>query len=299
MKPSSILPRLACALLSSAAVHAHAAGTSAQTQHPIVLVHGMLQYDRLLGTDNFFAIPAALRSAGAKVYVASLSPIATDDVRGEQLLLQLRQWAAAGGHTRFNLIGHSQGGTTSRYAAGTAPSLVASVTTIGTPHYLNGHGNVIKLFSLGKAQPELFDSLGRFVSWLSGHPDLPISTADVIAQFENESRTFNARFPHGQPSTPCGSGQVSVNNVRYYSATGNKAKTNLLDLTDLIHAETSEPSDGFMPVCTTHWGQVIRDTYPWNHYDEINQLFGLIGIGAPDPTSFYVQQANRLKLLGL
>lgn len=294
------LRHLGLALVTALGVaSAHAADTQAQTRYPIVLVHGMLQYDSLLTTDNFYAVPAALRASGAKVYVATLSTINSDAVRGEQLLQQLRQWAAAGGHQRFNLIGHSQGGTTSRYVAGVAPGLVASVTTIGTPHYLDGNGNVMKLVSLAQSNPDVFNSVGKLINWLTGHPNEPIDTAAAIAQYENESKAFNSRFPQGQPTSPCGAGAGIVNGIRYYSATGNVAKTNLLDITDLLHGETVEPSDGFMPVCTTHWGQVIRDTYPWNHYDEINQLFGLIGIGAPDPVSFYVQQANRLKLLGL
>ncbi|MGC4062739.1 MAG: triacylglycerol lipase, partial [Aquabacterium sp.] len=270
----------------------------AQTRYPIVLVHGMLQYDALLGTDNFYGVPAALRASGAKVYVATLSTINSDAVRGEQLLQQLRQWAAADGHKRSNLIGHSQGGTTSRYVAGVAPDLVASVTTIGTPALPRWPRQRDEAGEPGPSNPEVFNSVGKLINWLTGRPNEPIDTAAAIAQYENESKALN-RFPQGQPTSPCGTGAGLVNGIRYYSATGNVAKTNVLDITDLLHSETVEPSDGFMPVCTTHWGQVIRDTYPWNHYDEINQLFGLIGIGAPDPVSFYVQQANRLKLLGL
>jgi len=286
-------------LLTLAGTSAQAANTTAQTRHPIVLVHGMLQFDTLFGVENFSAVPQALRAAGATVLVASMSTINDDTVRGEQLLKQLRQWSAANGYTRFNLIGHSQGGTTSRYVAGVAPTLVASVTTLGTPHYLDGTGNVMNLVALGQAQPGLMNSLGTLISWLTGHPSQPIDTTAALAQFGSQSQVFNDRFPAGRPTTVCGTGAASVNGVRYYSATGNKVKTNALDLTDVLHADGSTPSDGFMPVCTTHWGQVLRDDYPWNHYDEINQLFGLIGAGAPDPTSFYVQQANRLKLQGL
>ncbi|RZI80910.1 MAG: triacylglycerol lipase [Rubrivivax sp.] len=288
---------LAFAMLSGA--HAQAADTSGQTRHPIVLVHGMLQFDTLLGLKNFYGIQEALRASGATVLVASVSTINDDAVRGEQLLQQLRQWSAAGGHTRFNLIGHSQGGTTSRYVAGVAPGLVASVTTIGTPHYLDGTGNVMNLVTLGEAHADLFNSLGGLLSWLTGHPEQPIDTQAALTQYANQSKAFNDRFPAGRPTTPCGQGAVSANGVRYYSATGNKIKTNALDPVDLIHAASTTPSDGFMAVCTTHWGQVLRDDYPWNHYDEINQVMGLIGLGAPDPTSLYVQQANRLKLLGL
>jgi triacylglycerol lipase len=44
---------------------------------------------------------------------------------------------------------------------------------------------------------------------------------------------------------------------------------------------------------------VIRDDYPWNHLDEINQVLGLIGPFAPHPVALYVAHANRLKLAGL
>lgn len=291
---------MAATLGTHTAQAATAADTTARTQYPIVLAHGMLGYDDLFGANHFYRIPEALRAAGATVYIASMSAVNDDATRGEQLVRQLRQWAAAGGHTRFNLIGHSQGGTTSRYVAGTVPTLVASVTTIGTPHTVSGTGNVANLLELGQANPDLFDTLANLVTWLTGHPDNPNDTRAAIAEYSDQLAAFNQRFPDGRPSSACGSGEVSVRGVRYYSATGNAIKTNAWDPVDLLHADDpATASDGFMPVCDTHWGQVIRDTYPWNHFDEINELFGLIGKGAPDPTSFYVQQANRLKLLGL
>jgi triacylglycerol lipase len=44
---------------------------------------------------------------------------------------------------------------------------------------------------------------------------------------------------------------------------------------------------------------VVRDDYPWNHLDEVNQAFGLRGLFSPDPVAMYRAQANRLKSLGL
>lgn len=302
--PLRRLAGAACLALCTLAPHASQAqntspdATQARTRHPIVLVHGLLGYDALLGADHFYRIPAALRAGGATVYVAALSSVNDDQARGEQLLRQLKEWAAAGGHTRFNLIGHSQGGTTSRYVAGVAPSLVASVTSIGTPHRIEG-GNVVNLMAIAQAAPGVVKTLGDLVNWLSGHPANPNDARAVTAQYADQMAAFNQRFPAGQPATPCGEGATSVNGVQYYSATGNRVKTHAWDPTDLIHAEGDTPSDGFMPVCTTHWGRVIRDDYPWNHFDETNQFMGLIGKGAPSPTSFYVQQANRLKLQGL
>ena len=57
-------------------------------------------------------------------------------------------------------------------------------------------------------------------------------------------------------------------------------------------------TDGLVPVCAAHWGKVVRDDFPWNHLDEVNQVLGLRGSG-PDPVAFYVSQANRLKGKGL
>lgn len=139
--PSNTLSAVAVAatLLCGAASTAHAGlftpkPTEAQTRYPLVLVHGLMGFDDILGLDYFYQIPADLSKNGATVLVAKVSAVNDNDVRGEQLLKQLKEWQAAKGYTKFNLIGHSQGGPTARYAAGIAPGLIASVTTVGSPH---------------------------------------------------------------------------------------------------------------------------------------------------------------------
>jgi triacylglycerol lipase len=92
--------------------------------------------------------------------------------------------------------------------------------------------------------------------------------------------------------------------VRYYSASGTSVLTNLLDLSDPLLGLTAlyfggESNDGLVSRCSSHWGTVLRDDYPWNHLDEVNQMFGLRGWFTPDPVAFYRTQANRLKIAGL
>ncbi|MBU9223510.1 esterase/lipase family protein [Burkholderia multivorans] len=110
----------------------------AATRYPIVLVHGLTGTDKFAGVlEYWYGIQEDLQRHGATVYVANLSGFQSDDGpngRGEQLLAYVKQVLAATGATKVNLIGHSQGGLTSRYVAAVAPDLVASVTTIGTPH---------------------------------------------------------------------------------------------------------------------------------------------------------------------
>ncbi len=274
------------------------AAASTQTRHPIVLVHGLMGWDAILGYDYWYGIPTALRKGGATVLVAKVSAVHDNNVRGEQLLAQLQQWAAAKGYRKFNLIGHSQGGPTARYVAGVAPELVASVTTVGSPHVIDATNPDPVLQQL-LADPKTVASVGKFIDTLSGSPTLP-QDPEALKAWATDTARFNSAFPAGVPLQPCRSGpELAGNGVRYYSVAGVGVKTNAWDPVDALFKAGPEPSDGLVTVCAAHWGKMLRADYPWNHMDQINQVFGLIGKGAPDPVAFYVGQAGRLKALGL
>jgi triacylglycerol lipase len=276
---------------------AQAAATYAATKYPIVLVHGFMGFKDIFGVDYFYQVPAALRQNGAKVYVAALSEVNASSVRGEQLLQQMKQWAAADGVKKFNLIGHSQGGPTSRYVAGVAPDMVASVTTMASPTVItDAQAANSNIESFVANYGSLVEFAGSFVAWISGHASLP---QDVTAlRIKDELDDYATRFPAGLPASYCGQGANLVGGIYYFSASGQGVKTNAWDISDVAMQQTDEPSDGAVIACAAHLGKVIRDDYPWNHIDEMNHVFGLIGKGAPDPVQFYVTQANRLKTLG-
>ncbi|WP_176113468.1 triacylglycerol lipase [Burkholderia cepacia] len=133
----------ATAVMTLATTHAAMAATApaagyAATRYPIILVHGLSGTDKYAGVlEYWYGIQEDLQQNGATVYVANLSGFQSDDGpngRGEQLLAYVKTVLAATGATKVNLVGHSQGGLSSRYVAAVAPDLVASVTTIGTPH---------------------------------------------------------------------------------------------------------------------------------------------------------------------
>jgi triacylglycerol lipase len=86
-------------------LHGAHAGTYTQTRYPIVLVHGLFGFDSALGVDYFYGIPEALRRDGAKVYVAQVSAANSTEVRGEQLLAQVKNILALTGASKVNLIG--------------------------------------------------------------------------------------------------------------------------------------------------------------------------------------------------
>lgn len=290
---------LAAASMLAPAAHAAPATTYAKTKYPIVLVHGFMGFQSILGVDYFYQVPADLRANGATVYVAAVSQVNSSAARGEQLLQQMRQWAARDGIKKFNLIGHSQGGPTARYVAGVAPDLVASITTVASPTVF-AEGDVSSgINTLLTQYADVTSFVGSFIAWISGHSGLPQDPAAAQA-IAAELADFAVRFPAGVPATYCGQGKEFENGMYLYSVTGNKPKTNALDISDALMTESSTtPSDGLVGVCSSHFGKVLRDNYPWNHFDEMNHVFGLLGAGAPDPVAFYRSQVNRLKLLGL
>lgn len=308
------IPALAAviALIWTAALGAsaaHAAGTGyTQTRYPIVLAHGLFGFDAIGPADYFFGVAGALRRDGAEVYTTQQSAANSSEARGEQLLAELKRLKAAHGHQKFNLVGHSHGGHTIRYVAAVAPELVASVTTIGAPH--QGSAVADTLYAVTQATGTtplaagIANALASIISTISGAPRLPQNTEAALKSLSSAgSKAFNQRFPAGAPTSNCGSGAAVVNGVRYYSAGGTSVVTNPLDA-DSALAITSvlflgKANDGVVERCSSRWGTVLRDNYPWNHLDQVNQTFGLRGWFTPDPVAFYRTQANRLKNAGL
>ncbi|MCH2242541.1 MAG: triacylglycerol lipase [Aquabacterium sp.] len=288
----------------AAAPAAHA-DTYAKTKYPIVLVHGFIGFDNILGINYFYGVPDALRDGGATVYIAQVSPSQTTEYRGEQLLQQMKQWATKDGVKKFNLIGHSHGGPTTRYVAGVAPSMVASVSTVAGTH----QGSKVADSILANTTPGGgFDQLATaglaLINWLAGGSSQSVDDTALLVALNALStpgaQAFNKKFPAGAPTKACGTGASSVGGIRYYSASGTSVRTNGWDISDDILAGTAsyfgtEENDGLVSRCSSRWGSVIKDNYPWNHLDEINQVLGTIGSGAPDPKQFYRQHANRLK----
>jgi triacylglycerol lipase len=280
-----------------------------KTRYPIVLVHGLLGFDSLLGVyDYWYGIPSELRAGGAKLFVASVSQNNYTAVRGEQLVDELEHLRAVYGYTKFNLIGHSHGGPTIRYAASVRPDLVASATSVAGPH----KGSKVA-DALGATLPPgsplrplvagFVDALGTFIGWLSGSSNPQDAIGALTSLSSAGAAQFNALHPQGLPTTSCGQGAAVVGGVRYYSFSGTSPLTNVFDPSDVLMGAGSlffsEANDGLVGRCSSHLGVVIRDDYGWNHLDEVNQVFGVRGLFASSPASVYRSHANRLKNAGL
>lgn len=322
-------------LISSSAVAfclmaapAHA-DTSGETKYPVVLVHGLSGFDSALA-DYFYGVTGALGSVGAlEVYTPQITGYETSEVRGEELLSYLEELRAVTGVQKFNLIGHSQGGIDSRYVASVRPDLVASVTSVGSPHFGSDTADLIKDSPLEGVTLSIGNAVGAFLAAITGDSSQQSNAMGSLEALNSADATiFNAKYPEGlrqgvcqkTPSYNAGSwwwpnwvndysvndGDHHVNGVAYYSWAGtyNPAfDSNVLDLADGLLSVTywtiGESNDGVVGRCSTHLGKVIRDDYTMNHADEINGMFGLRGLWSANPLQLYKEHARRLKSAGL
>jgi triacylglycerol lipase len=273
------------------------------------LAHGLAGFDQLFGVlDYWYGIEGALEDGGAKVFVTSVAPLNTPQARGEQLIDQIETIVAITGKPKVNLIGHSQGGLDIRYVLAVRPDLVASVTTVGSPHkgadladflvanFANGGFSQAVLSGLGNA-------LGTILGLLGGNSNPNDAIGALRALTSASMATFNAQYPAGVPTTACGNGATAAGSIKLYSWGGTGVLTNALDISDPALGVSSlfynESNDGLVERCSSRFGAVIRDNYFMNHLDEVNQVIGLVSIFESNPTTVFRAHANRLKNAGL
>jgi len=280
-----------------------------KTKYPIVLAHGAAGFDELFGVlDYWYGIPSALSDGGARVFVTTVSQLNATEVRGEQLIDQIETIVAITGKPKVNLIGHSHGGLDIRYVASVRPDLVASVTSVGSPHKGADLADVLDASIEGGSVAEgilafFADAFATVLGLLSGTQNPQDSLAALGSLTSAGAAAFNAQHPQSVPGTACGEGAAVVNGVRYYSWSGTGVLTNALDLFDwglgLTSLFYSEANDGLVGRCSSHLGDVIRDNYFMNHLDEVNQILGLVSLFESNPKTVFRAHANRLKNAGL
>lgn len=295
-------------------VNSKVSSSYAKTQYPVVFSHGMSGFITVgtndFGLDYFYQILPDLARNGANVWATRVSPFNSSEIRGEQLLQQVKEITAITGANKVNLIGHSHGGPTIRYVAGVAPELVASLTGVGAPNAGSPVADLIlKAEGTGIEGPlvGLINFVSKAVTWAQGL-DPKSFPHDALAGGKSltlaGSAKFNSQFPLGMPSQTCAEGKAFENGIYNYSFTGIGGVTNILDLDSALKVTSllidgGKENDGLVSRCSAKFGKTIRDNYNWNHLDEVNQVLGLKALFAPDPVDVYRQHVNRLKLQGL
>jgi triacylglycerol lipase len=289
--------------------------------YPIVLAHGFFGFDDFAGidfVDYFYGVHVHLAARGERhVFAPPVDPFNDSTARGAQLAAHVERILADTGRARVDLIGHSQGGLDARVVAATRPDLVASVTTIGTPHRGSG---LIDIMLGAVADPrarDLADALTRLV----GAPvwDAIDARTSIFAALEQLSTAgmepFNARYRDAP-------------GVAYYSLTG---RTDLhdggevcrvpdappfiarlageRDLVDPLFALIEPvvdggltdpyPNDGVVRAADARHGRFLG-CIPADHLDEVGHLLGdAPGLGnAFDHRTFYADLVAWLRVQG-
>lgn len=282
--------------------------TYTKTKYPMVFAPGVLGFEKLVGfVDYWYQIPAGLTYSGGKVYTTSASALNSSEARGEQMLAQVQTILAISGSAKVNLIGHSHGGFSIRYVADAIPTKVASLTLVHSPAKGSPVADlVVGVVPAGTTQTFLGDisnAVMGIIDYLAGtnHPEDSLAALGSLTT--PGAATFNALHPNGLPTTACGEGAYTANGIKNYSWSGTSSFTNVVDPLDYFFGITglagTEANDGLVGKCSSHFGKVLRDDYPWNHADAINHTFGVQGLFAPNPVDVFREHANRLKNAGV
>lgn len=105
------------------------------TRYPLLLVHGVFFRDSRY-VNYWGRIPKELEKNGAVIYYGNHQSAAPVSGSAQELDRRIRQIVAETGCEKVNIIAHSKGGLDSRFALAKlgTDSMVASLTTINTPH---------------------------------------------------------------------------------------------------------------------------------------------------------------------
>ncbi len=175
----------------------------------------MFGFDSLAGVDYWYGIAEDLRRYGADVYTTQVPALDSTVARGEALLSQIQAIAAV--HGKVNLIGHSHGGPTARYIARVRPDLVASVTSVGSPHTGSPVADLIYGSPAEGLAASLGNALAGLIDLLSGGGYNQDMRASLYSLTTEGSAEFNRFAPAGMPSSSCSEGAYSANGIRFYS----------------------------------------------------------------------------------
>ncbi|MBK6638798.1 MAG: triacylglycerol lipase [Rhodocyclaceae bacterium] len=335
MKPvlrNSVLALTACFSLGQPAF---AETGYTKTKYPILLVHGLFGFDNILGADYFYGVRDTLAREGAVVFQTSVSATQSNEVRGEQLVTELKRLKAQLGNSptiKFNLIGHSQGSPTARYAAAKVPELVASVTSVGGVNRGAKIADVVRgTIAPGSVSESVANAASAALTKVLGvaaGTDLSQSGVAALNSLTTAGSAVTTKIaPDGVPTPACPStyslndlltgttpaftwnsgnaagSHISKKGIHYYSWIGISTVTNVLDPVDggvgvvsLVYGK--ELSDGIVGACSQVLGKVVG-AYKMNHLDEVNMSFGLTHLFEVNPKTVYRKHVNFLKGKGL
>jgi len=240
----------------------------------IVLVHGILGFDRIGPINYFNGIAEHLRLRfGASVYAPALDPTAGTEIRSGMLRQKIGDALSKGlldATQPIHIIAHSMGGLDARrmisqdpmIQSGGVSATVQTLATIGTPHRGSPIADLVAgeyvpkvpvlAPVLAAAQMALGNVLEHFQISLQGLNDLTTRAC----------RDFNPKFPDHA-------------GVKYLSYAGGGRRGVFptsgffLPYYEFIRLGDGEVSDGVVAVSSAQWTGFDPNLWPADHAEEI------------------------------
>jgi triacylglycerol lipase len=276
---------------------------TAYTRYPTVLFHGFGGAESFGDLAYFNGVREALEPQGYALHSPSVSPFATTEARALEWELHLESLLEQGLGRRFNLIGHSQGGLDARYLVGGLgrADLVASVITVGTPHYGTpiadllygavdsglvdafwvdlGTEAFVQIFGLVGDENSLVDAMGAF-------------TTETLAEFNSTVPDHPDVYYASWAGVTCGALDFSCQ-----AACGGEIVDPLLAIFNLILDDFGDRNDGMLLAESAVWGD-YQGAICADHADQVGLFGGTTG-GSFNHLDFYHDELERLTELGL
>lgn len=282
---------------------AFAGGSSkVKVKYPIILVHGWAGSHLYLNTIEYFygiedeledEVDVANTSDG--IFVADcIDAFNTDYVRGAQLRQFVYEVIAITGAPKVNIIGHSMGGTTARYAASCfsdMKSRIASVTSVSTPHRGTSAAELLLMIDNG--------SMGA-LSWVMDNLWGRIASADERSRFiAATDQLTRAGMVDMNPRMPNVSGIAYISYATKYYGVSSGLLNNLMFPFWCWMKAREGANDGVVPVSSMKWGDYrgeVTGLFGCDHMMVVNQFFGITP--GFDAKGFYVDIAKLLSRRG-
>lgn len=263
-----------------------------KTKYPLLMVHGVFFRDfRYL---NYWGrIPEELKKNGAQIYYGNHQSAASVEECGRELAERIKNIVEETGCQKVNVIAHSKGGLDMRYAISNcgADSMVASLTTINTPH----RGCLFADYLLNKipesTQLTVAKSYNAALKKLGDHnPDFLKAVNDLTA---SSCERLNKAMPD-----VLGIFYQSVGSKLNYSVSGRFP----LNFSYQLVKHFDGPNDGLVSDTSFPWGSrnqflTVKGKRGISHGDMID--LNRENIDEFDVREFYVNLVSNLKSRGL
>jgi triacylglycerol lipase len=303
---------------SGAAGGAGAGGKPLGPPYPIVLCHGFFGFEKFAGVDfvtYFYGVKDHLAQQDGEVLVftPAVDPFNSSVIRGAQLTAKVQEILKQTGYPKVNLVAHSQGGLDARVVAHDHPEMVASVTTIATPHFGTPVADVVlKLVADPNAQLVIDGLVQAVGSALYDTTGKTTSLAKSLQQMSSDGiATFNASYPNvqgipyfsltGRSSGSNGKPECQVPDapgfIAKYDSVNDPINALLSPTGSLLSGDgpTPAPNDGLVRAKDAKWGKFLG-CIPGDHFDEIGQILGA-GPGLGNTFQYLPMYSDLVKYL--